>query len=63
MSERPEKITVVPHQDYITVEAWDDTVHISQEDYGSSEQTITIMGKGNLDMMIAALQKVREDWS
>ncbi|MDJ1632510.1 hypothetical protein [Rhizobium rhizogenes] len=63
MIDQPEKLTVVPHQDYITFEVWDDTVNVTQEGYSDGDQTITIIGKGNLDLMIAALQKVREQWA
>lgn len=58
-----QKLTIIPHQDYVTFEVFDDTIHITQEGYSEVEQTISIYGKANLDLMIAALQKVREEWT
>ncbi|QSZ56960.1 hypothetical protein [Rhizobium sp. ZX09] len=62
-SETGEKITVIPHQDYVTFEVFDDTIWITQEGYAEGDQTISIIGRANLDLMISALSKVREKWS
>lgn len=58
-----QKITVVPHQDDISFEVWDDVVHITQESFADGDQTISIFGRTNLDLIIAALSKVREQWA
>ncbi|MCF3638724.1 hypothetical protein LXM94_01900 [Rhizobium sp. TRM95111] len=65
MNERVESqdIIVVPHQDYIAFRVFDDTVWISQEDVEEGQVTITIAGRENLDLVISALQKVREAWA
>lgn len=63
VSTESQKITVVPHQDYISFEIWDDTVNITQEGFIDGDQTISIIGKANLALVISALQHVREQWS
>lgn len=63
MSTRPEKVTVVPAQDSIVFEVSERDVKITQESISCGDQTITIIGPVNVDLMIFALQKVRELWS
>ncbi len=61
-SPKSQEIMVVPHQDYISFQIWDDTVNITQEGFINGDQTISIIGKANLDLVISALQRVREQW-
>ncbi|ASY69741.1 hypothetical protein [Sinorhizobium fredii] len=53
--------TVIPHQDYVTLQVVEDVVNITQEGYSEGDQTISIMGRANMDLFIAALQKAREE--
>lgn len=54
--------TILRAQEMTTVRLGDDEVHISQTDsMGQVEDhTVTIAGRANLDLLIAALQKARE---
>lgn len=56
-----ERKTVIPHQDYVSIDIGDDEVSICQEDSSGhfGERSITICGLNNLDLLIAALQDAR----
>lgn len=62
-NDTPRKFTVVPHQDYVTFEVWDDTLHITQENFAEGDVTITVIGKRNLEALIAGLEAVKEEWA